>query len=202
METVQFWTVTVLLAVCLSACAGLRAFLPLFLVGLGFRFGLGPLDDHAPGLAWLTSDLALWVLGVATVLEFLADKIPLLDNGVDAFGVVFRPIGGAAAVFAVLGAAEPKTAIMLSIFLAVLITLPIQAVKMGFRGVTNAASGGILAPLVSFIEDAVVIVGTILAFLAPIIGVLLLFGAVDYGGQRLLAFKRRRRSEAALAVEG
>ncbi len=202
MEHVQFWTVTILLAICLSACAGLRAFLPLFLVGLGFRFGLGPLDDQVPGLVWLTSDLALWVLGIATVLEFIGDKIPLLDNGMDAFGLAFRPLGGAAAVFAVLGAAEPKTALMLSIFLALLITLPIQAVKMGFRGVTNAASGGILGPVLSFLEDAVVVVGTVLAFLAPVIGVLLLFGAVGYGGQRLLAFKKQRRVQAAPAAVG
>lgn len=194
-ETLQFWTVTMLLAICLSACAGIRAFLPLFVVGLGFRFGLGTLDQTAPGLVWITSDLALWVLGIATVLEIAADKVPVVDSVVDSFGMVFRPVGGAAAVFAVLGAAEPKAAIALSVTAALLITLPIQAVKMGLRALTHATTGGVLSPALSALEDATVVVGSILAMLAPVLAVVLVAVALFYGGRRFLRLRRARAEQ-------
>lgn len=59
----------------LAACAGLRAFMPLFGAGVAARWTDLPLSDS---VAWLGSDTALVPFGVATVIEVLADKIPVV----------------------------------------------------------------------------------------------------------------------------
>ena len=61
----------------LAACAGLRAFLPLFITGLVARFEWIPLLDR---FDWLASDAALLVFGVmltfisAVVYELLPSR--------------------------------------------------------------------------------------------------------------------------------
>jgi hypothetical protein len=78
--------------VVLAASAGLRAFMPLFAAGLASR----TLDwELASSMQWLSSDAALVSLGVATVAEVIADKIPVVDHVLDAIHTVLGPIAGA-----------------------------------------------------------------------------------------------------------
>ena len=68
------WTVVaaqVAMGVGLAACAGLRAFLPLFVVGVAGRLDVLPLSEP---FAWLASAPALTVFGAAVLTELLADK--------------------------------------------------------------------------------------------------------------------------------
>ncbi len=65
----------------LAACAGLRAFLPLFVVGAAGRLEWIPLTDS---FAWMTSWPALLVFGFAVLTELLGDKFPLVDHFLDA----------------------------------------------------------------------------------------------------------------------
>ena len=64
----------------LAACAGLRAFLPVLAAGLGARLMDLPLP---PQLEWLTRTEALLVFAVATLLEILGDKVPVVDHLLD-----------------------------------------------------------------------------------------------------------------------
>ena len=62
----------------LAAAAGLRAFLPLFLLGV-----LGRADLLAPfslgdNFQWLTTDLAILTFGIATIAEVTAEKAKFL----------------------------------------------------------------------------------------------------------------------------
>src|SRR5688572_23253463 len=84
----------VLMGVSLAACAGLRAFLPLLAVGLAARLGWWPVQ---PWLEWISSNEALITFGVASLLEIVADKVPVLDHALDAVHTVARPIAGALA---------------------------------------------------------------------------------------------------------
>src|SRR5512134_2229735 len=81
----------VLAGIGLAACAGLRAFLPLFAAGMAARFLHWEL---APSVDWLSNDAILIATGVATVLEILADKIPFVDNVLDAIQTVAAPVAG------------------------------------------------------------------------------------------------------------
>jgi hypothetical protein len=81
----------VLTAIGLAACAGLRAFLPIFGAGLAARFLGWPLP---PGLDSLASDTSLVIFGVATLIELAADKIPMIDHALDAIHTLIGPIVG------------------------------------------------------------------------------------------------------------
>jgi hypothetical protein len=76
----------------LAACAGLRAFLPLLVVGAAGRAGVVTLGAS---YEWLASWPALTVFGVAVVTEVLADKIPVVDHVLDLIGGVVKPAAGA-----------------------------------------------------------------------------------------------------------
>ena len=77
----------VAMGVSLAACAGLRAFLPLLVVGAFGRLGFVPLTG---AFEWLSSWPALAVFGVAVVVELAADKFPVVDHLLDGGPVMNR----------------------------------------------------------------------------------------------------------------
>jgi hypothetical protein len=85
--------------VAIAAASGLRAFLPLLGVGLAGRFLHLPLNE---GTRWLTSDVALFALAVAAVIEIAGDKIPVVDHALDVIGTFIRPAAAAVAAYAML----------------------------------------------------------------------------------------------------
>ena len=88
--------VVIAAGVVLAASAGLRAFMPLFGVGLASRF----FDwSIAPSMEWMASDVGLVGLGVATVVELVADKVPLVDHTLDVLHTVVGPLAGALVAF-------------------------------------------------------------------------------------------------------
>src|SRR4051812_11875961 len=98
----------------IAAACGLRAFLPLFVVGLAAHAGI--LHLHA-GSEWLASDKALWALGAATLFEIAGDKIPVVDHALDAVGTVLRPAAALVGGFAVLrGWGEPWAGLATLVF--------------------------------------------------------------------------------------
>src|SRR5437867_13429588 len=94
----SFW-LALATGVGIAAACGLRAFLPLLVVGLAARLGVIELK---PGLEWLTGDLVLVSLGVATTLEILADKVPALDHALDLVATFIRPLAAWLGAYAVL----------------------------------------------------------------------------------------------------
>ena len=79
------------MGIALSACAGLRAFLPLFIVGLSGRLGWVPLSGT---FEWLADWPALVVFGIAVVAELVGDKFPAVDHFLDAVQTIVKPIVG------------------------------------------------------------------------------------------------------------
>ena len=52
-------------------------------------------------MEWLAHDFALVALGVATVVEIAADKIPVVDHVLDVLGLAVRPAAAWLASYAV-----------------------------------------------------------------------------------------------------
>ena len=77
--------------IALAACAGMRAFLPLLVVGIAGRFANFQLSE---GYHWLATDGALITFAVAVIAETLADKVPLLDHALDSVGMIIKPAVG------------------------------------------------------------------------------------------------------------
>jgi uncharacterized membrane protein len=90
----------VALAIALAACAGLRAWLPLLLAGTLSRLGLLTLGSS---FAFLGSNKALLLFGVATAIELVGDKFPAVDHALDLIGTPLRPAAGALLAASVLG---------------------------------------------------------------------------------------------------
>ena len=88
------YLVAIAAGIVLASSAGLRAFVPLFAVGVASRtFGW----DVATQMQWLASNTALTCFGIASALEIAADKIPVVDHALDAVHTIIGPIAGALA---------------------------------------------------------------------------------------------------------
>jgi hypothetical protein len=180
-ETLQ----TVALAIALAACAGLRTFLPLFLAGVLSRAGWLVLG---PSVQFLSSNRALILFGVASLIEILADKIPAVDHALDALSTPLRAGAGALLAASALGQhTDPLHALALGAAVGAPAALVPHAAKAGLRAASTAFTGGLANPLLSFGEDVVTLLLFSLAVLVPVAVVLLLVLAGVFLGRRLLA---------------
>lgn len=83
------------LAAALGWASGLRLYLTVLLVGIAGHWGWIALP---PGLQVLASPLVMGCAAVLALVEFLADKIPLVDSAWDALHTLIRIPAGAALV--------------------------------------------------------------------------------------------------------
>ena len=83
------------LAATLGWASGLRLYLTVLLVGIAGHWGWVALP---PGLQVLASPLVMACAAALAFIEFLADKIPLVDSAWDALHTLIRIPAGAALV--------------------------------------------------------------------------------------------------------
>jgi hypothetical protein len=83
------------LAAALGWASGLRLYLTVLLVGIAGHWGWIALP---PGLQVLASPLVMSIAAALAFVEFLADKIPLVDSAWDALHTLIRIPAGAALV--------------------------------------------------------------------------------------------------------
>ena len=156
----------VMMGVGLAASAGLRAFLPLLVVGLAGRFDLIALGER---FTWMSSDAALLVFALAVLAEVAADKIPIVDHVLDSIGVFARPVAGALAAASPLTSMEPLTAAVVGLILGATITGGVQAAKAGTRLLSTGATAGLATPALSAAEDVTSFVGAVISIFLPVI---------------------------------
>ncbi len=180
--------------VVLAACAGLRAFLPL--LGASVATHVFPMElPHA--LEWLGRPGALVVFGVATVLEILGDKIPLVDHALDSVQVVTKPALAALAATPFLYQLAPEHAAAIAIVLGAPLALGVHATKATVRVGSTATTGGIGNPVLSILEDIAAVGAMITAFLAPLIALLLTVALLALLVRFALRLRRARRRRPA-----
>lgn len=121
----------------LSLTAGINLYGTVLIVGLSIR--LGWVTNVPPGLAVLGSTPVIVVAGLLYLVEFLADKIPLVDNLWDAIHTVIRPLGAALVAVAALGQVDPVVAVIAAL-VAGGVALVAHSGKAGGRVVLNTAS--------------------------------------------------------------
>jgi uncharacterized membrane protein len=179
----------VALAIALAACAGLRAWLPLLLAGTLSRLGLLTLGSS---FAFLGSNKALLLFGIATVVELIGDKIPAVDHALDLIGTPLRPAAGALLAASVLGQiSDPLTALALGTALGAPAALVPHAAKAAVRTASTALTAGIANPFLSFLEDGLTLVLFLVAVVLPILVVALLLTVT------FLIVKRARQPRTA-----
>lgn len=164
----QTWVLPALLGLGLASATGLRTFLPLLMLALAARFGLFGVALNEQ-MSWLADWPAIAALGVAAVVEFAGDKIPVVDHGLNVLGSFTRPVAGAVAAGSVFAGLDPTTAAVAGIIVGAPTAFAFNAAQGGARLTSTATTGGVGNPVLSFIEDVLAFFTVILAFLAPIL---------------------------------
>jgi hypothetical protein len=181
----------VLTAIGLAACAGLRAFMPLFAAGLGARL----LDLRlADSVGWLASDTAIIIFGVATAIELLADKIPVVDNALDVVQTVAAPVAGGMVAFAPMVDLDAPWLAALAIMTGAAVAGGIHAAAATTRVKSTALSAGAANPVLSVIEDVLAVGSVLAALLLPLLILLVLIAFALW-----IRWLRRRQRPGATA---
>jgi hypothetical protein len=195
MDLVDWTTIVPSLAmgIGLAACAGIRAWLPLLMAGGMARWGIIELGQS---FQFISSDRALILFGVATVIEILADKVPAVDHALDSLSTILRPAAGSLLAASVLWqVSDPLTALALGVAVGAPTSLVPHAAKSLLRAASTTFTGGLANPLISILEDLMAVALFVLTVLIPVVvaAALVLIG--------LLVARRvaRRTSSAPLA---
>ena len=167
----------ILAAFGLSASAGLNAYIPLLIVSLLAKFT----DLIVLSEPWKAME-SWWVIGVLiflSTIEFVTDKIPAVDHINNAIQTFIRPTAGAilfAASAQVLTDINP----ILSIIAGLLVAGTVHAVKsVVVRPAVTATTAGLGDAPVSFVEDGISTVLSVLSIALPaVVGVILILLAI------------------------
>lgn len=169
----------ILTGIGLALSAGLNAYVPLLLLGLGSRI-IEAVALPEPW-SWLENEWVLGTLGLLLIVEIVADKVPVVDSINDWLQTVVRPAAGGLAfgsgsTMETVAVAEPsqifENSQWIPIATGVVLALGVHLAKMMVRPVLNAVTLGAAAPLVSAAEDAGSVVLSLLAIAVPILIIL------------------------------
>ena len=182
----------------LAFASGLNAYLPLLAFALSVRWlHLYTVNPH---FAFVTQGWFIVALVILTLLDFVADKIPLVEHGWNAIHTVVRPIAGAAIavvssshalpvihITVASGHARPEAALValsaipvagvgllvIIIIGGVLATLS-HTTKSSARFVSTLTTAGFLNVVLSLEEDVLVFIIIALSLFASAIMLILL----------------------------
>jgi hypothetical protein len=158
---------SVALGIGLAACAGLRAWLPLLLAGALARGGFLELGS---AFGFMTSNRALVLFAVATLVEIVGDKFPAVDHALDSISTVLRPAAGALLAASVMWQiSDPLTAMALGVAVGAPSALVPHAAKSLLRAGSTALTGGLANPVLSLVEDVAAVALFILAVVVPVL---------------------------------
>jgi len=190
MNLTSFETVTAAaLGLGLAAAVGFRIFVPALLAALATRFGYLPLAD---GFAWLSSDAALVVLGVASLLEIAAYLIPWLDHLLDAIATPAAVTAGTVLMASTLVEMAPWLRWGLALVAGGGTAGLIHGATAGLRLGSTATTGGLGNPALATFETGAATALTILAIVVPLLAVAVAAFLVSRA-VRLLLRRRRQR---------
>ena len=190
----------------LATSAGLNAYIPLMCIGLLARYTDLITLPHT--WAWLENGWVLVILAVLLSIEFVADKVPVVDHVNDVIQTFIRPTSGGLAFGA---ASSSQTATVtdpsqffsshqwVPIAVGVLVSLTVHGMKAAARPVINTTTVGLGAPVASTAEDFTSVVLSLVAIVLPVLVLIFLIGMIAIFV--LLMRRRRRRKEAKLRAK-
>jgi hypothetical protein len=176
--------------IAIAAACGLRAFLPLLAMGVAARIGVITLD---PQMNWLAGDTSLWALGIATLVEIIGDKVPVVDHVLDVAATLVRPAAGAVAAYAAL-ASWPEPLPLALALVAGTGALGVHTIKAKTRVGSTLFTAGAGNPLLSMAEDVGAFGLAATALIVPAVALVLVVAATlaVAGVMRALATRSAR----------
>ena len=181
----------------LSAACGFRIFVPLLVTAVAARAGyLNP----GEGFQWLSSNVALISLGVATLLEILAYYVPCVDNFLDLLGVPAAVVAGTILTASFAVDMAPWLQWSLGVVAGGGTAATVHAGTAAVRGFVTTTTAGIGNHVVST-GEAVAAAGTsVLAIVAPVFACLLILILLLVAGRFVaVRLKKRRLCKSSLA---
>ncbi|MDZ4845492.1 MAG: DUF4126 domain-containing protein [Chitinophagales bacterium] len=173
MEFFSEYLIPIFLGIGLSAACGLRVFLPVFALSLVSYFGNFTLSEN---FHWLATLPAVIAFGAATVLEIIAYYIPWLDHLLDSVTIPSSIAGGTMLLASVNPELEPLIKWTLALIAGGGTAGIISVGTAMTRLKSTAMSGGATNFIIATIENAGSLFLTIVAFLIPVIAVIIVAG--------------------------
>ena len=183
----------------LGFASGFNAYLPL----LSFAIAVRWLHVYKvnPSFAFITQDWFIIALAILTIVDFVANKIPLIDHAWDVTHTVIRPIAGAivaaastnqlpgpGTIFSMMSIHPALGAIILAassipvagiglliiLLLGGILAALSHTAKATTRLVSTFTTAGFFNPVLSILEDGIVFIAILLSLFAPIVMLILL----------------------------
>lgn len=172
--------------------SGINLYLVTLLLGFAHRFGWGDVPE-----VFGRTDLMV-VAGILFAVEFVADKIPYVDNAWDAINTVVRPLG-AAAIGAVIAGDASSIVTAVGAVVAGALALNAHAAKASTRVAVNASPEPVSNVFLSLFEDISVAGLMMLALAYPALTVVVVAVlVVAAAALTLWLFRFLRRASRAL----
>jgi len=159
------WFSTLSLALGSAWTSGINLYATVTVLGLLQKFGATKLPG---GLDVLDN---WWIIGVAGFLyliEFFADKIPYLDSVWDVIHTFIRVPAGAVVAYAATNEMDAGISVAAGL-LGGGFALSSHGTKAALRATANVSPEPVSNWALSFIEDAIAIIGSVLAVFAPVL---------------------------------
>ncbi|UWP83967.1 DUF4126 domain-containing protein [Dactylosporangium fulvum] len=189
----------------LATSAGLNAYIPLLAIGVLARYT--DLITLPSNWAWMENGWTLAIVAVLLAIEFVADKVPVVDHVNDVIQTFVRPTAGGLAF----GAASSSSTVTVTdpgdffsshqwipIVVGGAISLGVHGMKAVSRPVINATTVGFGAPVASTVEDVASVLLSVIAIVLPVL-VLLFLLLLFLGFGWLLRRRKRRKAEKEAA---
>lgn len=161
--------VSVFLGIALAASVGFRIFVPFFVLSLAAHFQIIPLNEN---WQWVSSEIAMITLGIATIVEIGAYLIPWVDNILDTIAIPLAAIAGTAIMLSTVSDFDPFFTWILAIIAGGGTATAIKSSTSTTRLASTATTAGIANPIISTIETGTSVLLSIMAVFIPVIAVL------------------------------
>jgi hypothetical protein len=179
----------------LAFASGINAYFPILALGLGSR--IWPTYFHVdPRFAFIAQPWFMIIMGILTLADIFADKIPIVDHVWDAIHTVIRPVSGALVAAAAGNQTMDSTWLPITLILGAGVAGITHTTKAATRVTSTVTTGGCANIVLSIIEDIVMIFSVVLAFIAPhvvLVAILLFIVAFCILVPRIVRRLRRRR---------
>lgn len=174
----------------LAFASGLNAYLPMLAFSLAVRWlKLYTVNQH---FAFVTQGWFIVVLVILTILDFVANKIPIIDHGWSAIHTFVRPIAGAVVALVASshalppgtasGQAQPEVApvafsaipiagvgLLVILIIGAALAILSHTAKSTTRLFSTIATAGTFNAVLSLVEDALVLIVILLSLFASAI---------------------------------
>ena len=154
----------------LAAASGFRVFLPPFLLSIAVRADAVDVNLMDTPFEYFDSNVAVILLGVATVAEFAGYYVPWVDNLLDSIASPAAVVAGSGMTALVLeGNTDPVIQWSLAIIAGGGVTAVVQGATVVTRGISTTLTAGFANPIVSTGENLASVILAIIAMVLPIL---------------------------------